>query len=122
MACLATACTSMRSAAPAATEHETRLEVRTGDTVRVLTKYRERHSFKVTSLTPASLVGTAVTVSRDDRDKPGTPVEVAYADLALIEVRHVSAVKTTGAVALVLIVSGMAVLSVAGLPVGLPPP
>jgi len=90
--------------------------------VRILTKYRERHSFKVTDLTATSLVGTAVTLSRDDSDKSGTPIEVPYADLALVEVKHVSAVKTAGAAVLVLFVAGMAVLAVEGLPVGLLPP
>jgi len=119
---LTMACTGMRSSAPTTTEQQTRLEVRVGDTVRILTKYRERHSFKVTDLTATSLVGTAVTLSRDDSDKSGTPIEVPYADLALVEVKHVSAVKTAGAAVLVLFVAGMAVLAVEGLPVGLLPP
>lgn len=120
---LTVACTGMRGSAPSATEQTTRLEVRPGDTVRVLTKYRERHSLEVTDLTATTLVGKAVKLSSEDSQKPGAPIEVPYSDLALIEVGHVSALRTTGAVALILVVSGMAVLGVVGVvPVGMPPP
>jgi hypothetical protein len=118
---MATACAGMRSSAPSTTEQKTRLEVRVGATVRVLTRYRERHSFKVTGLTTTSLVGEAVKLSSEDSENPGEPIEVPYTDLALVEVRHGSALTTVGAGTLVLLVSGMVVLAVVGVPVALPP-
>lgn len=51
-----------------------RVAVSVGDTVRVLTKYGERPTFEVTSVTEVALVG-------DDHHIP-------YNDMAFVEIRH----------------------------------
>jgi hypothetical protein len=100
-------CTTVRSTAPSSDAAVTRLEVRAGDTVRVLTKYRQNYTFKVTALDATSMSGEGV--------------KVRYADIALIETKSRSTLHTVGAGLAVLEVVGLVVLA-AHPPVGMPGP
>jgi hypothetical protein len=100
-------CTATHDTAPSSEAAVTRLEVRPGDTVRVLTKYRQNFTFKVTALDATSMSGDGV--------------KVRYADIALIETRSRSTLRTVGAGLAVLEVVGLVVLA-AHPPVGMSGP
>jgi hypothetical protein len=107
-------CTTMRGTAPQSGEAPTRLELHRGDTVRVLTMYRERHAFELTDKSPTGLIGRTVRLSREDKEPAGTLIEVPFSDLALVEVRRVDWASTAGVPLVVLFVAGAVVLGTAG--------
>lgn len=49
-------------------------------------------------------------------------VQIRYADIALLEVKKRSALRTAGAVLVALEVVGMVVLAIEGVPIGIPAP
>lgn len=104
-------CTSMRTAAPTSGETVTRLKIRPGDTVRILTKYRQSHTFKVTALDAVAMSGETVKLSRKDPGSEHEAVKVRYADMALIEVKRHSAARTAMAGLVVVEVVGLVVLA-----------
>lgn len=57
-------CTSMRTTAPTSARTVTRLEVRPGDTVRILTKYRLGYTFILTALDGVAMSGETAKQTR----------------------------------------------------------
>ena len=115
-------CTTMRASAPSSVDAVTRLEVRAGDTVRLLTKYRQKYTFRVTALDAATMSGETVKLARNDPGSEHEAVKVRYADIALIEVKKKSALRTAAAGLVVIEVVGLVALSIEGVPIGLPGP
>lgn len=103
LVCLSTACTTMLPVAADAAGEQLRREVKVGDTVRVLTKAGARRSFQVTAVGESSLSGNAVSLSGGGSDAVGARIDVAYLDIAQVEVRRVSGLKTTGVIAAVVL-------------------
>lgn len=103
--CLSTACTSMRPITPDATGEQVRLTIRAGDTVHVVSKNGPSHSFRVTTVGTSSLTGNVVKTWEASADVAGSQVEVPYADIAQIEVKRVSGLKTAGIIAAIVAVA-----------------
>ena len=114
LACLSTACTTMRPVAADAAGEQVRREVKVGDTVRVLTKASASHSFQVTAVDESSLAGNAVTMSGGGSDAVGARIEIRYVDIAQIEVQRVSGLKTASVIAAVALVAFVAIVTGAG--------
>jgi hypothetical protein len=70
LVCLSTACTAIRPITADASGEQVRLELKSGDTVQVLTKSGASHSFQVT-IGATSLVGNAVKISGGGSDAVG---------------------------------------------------
>lgn len=103
LVCLATACTTVLPMAADTAGEQVRRQVKEGDTVRVRTKAGVRHSFQVTAVGESSLSGNAVKLSGGGSDAVGARIDVPYLDIAQIEVRRVSGLKTTGVIAAVVL-------------------
>ena len=96
---LSTACTTMRPVAADTTGDSIRREVKPGDTVRVVTKAGATHTFKVTTVGAASLAGSAVSTWERGADAVGSQIDVPYSDVAEVDVKRASGLKTAGLVA-----------------------
>lgn len=95
VACLVTACTTMRPITADPSGEKIRLALKPGDTVHVLTKSGANHSFDVTDLGATSLVGKTVRMfGVGSPDQWGNQIDIPYADIAQIEVRRVNALGT----------------------------
>ena len=110
-ACLATACTTLRPVALGAGPQQIQSALHPGDEVRVVTRSGVTHALKVTTVGSDSLGGTAVAVWGANPDPVGARIDVPYADIAELEVRRTSGLKTAGligavVVAVLLIASG----------------
>ncbi|MBV6424837.1 MAG: hypothetical protein NAOJABEB_02651 [Steroidobacteraceae bacterium] len=94
LASAAFACTTPRAVAPsgAATPAELRLKV--GDSIRIVTKHRERMSLEISGFRETELVGVTTKPAAHETLAEGTPVVVPYGDLALVQVRRISAART----------------------------
>ena len=112
--CLSTACTTMRPITADASGEKVRLELKTGDTVHVLTKSGASHSFQVTAIGATSLVGDAVKMSGGGSDAVGARIDMPYADIAQIDVRRVDGLKTTGVVAAAVLAAAVAIATGGG--------
>ena len=100
LACLSTACTTMRPIAVDTAGEQARRELKPGDTVHLVTRSGASRSFKITEVGATSLTGTTVKMlGVGSSDAWGTPVEIPYADIAQIEVRRVEALRTIALVA-----------------------
>ena len=100
LTCLSTACTTMRPITVDSAGEQTRRELRPGDTVHVVTKGGTSHSFEITGIGAASLVGKTVKMMGvGSSDTWGSPIEIPYADIAQIEVRRVQALRTIALIA-----------------------
>jgi len=104
LACLSTACTTMRPVTADAPGEQVRREVKVGDRVRVLTKAGTSHSFQVTAIGDSSLSGNAVRLSGGGSDAVGARIEVRYPEIAQIAVQRGSGLKTAGVIAGALLV------------------
>lgn len=100
----------------------TRLEIRTGDVIRILTKYREPYTLKLTALDANAMSGETVRLKPRDPGSAHESVKVRYADVALIEVKRRSGVRTAAAALVAIEVIGLVVLGVEGVPIGMPAP
>jgi hypothetical protein len=122
----AASCTATRTAAPTTAAGVTRIQIKAGDVIRVLDKYRQQHTLKITALDAATLTGEALRLAPDTKKKAYEPtcvtVQMRYADIALLEVRKSSAQRTAGAALVALEVIGAVVLAIGGLQVGIPAP
>lgn len=103
VACICTACVTPHDTRHAAyapdTAGETRqLKIGIGDQIRLVTTNRDRLSFKVEQVLADRFVGVTVEPHKKEKRPPGLPVEVPYADIAMIEITHVAA-KTVAATA-----------------------
>jgi hypothetical protein len=81
---LCTACTTMQLVTVDATGSQIRSQVRTGDTVQVLTQDSRSETLQVAAVGDTALVGIA----------NGTRVEIPYQAIQRLEVRRVSSAKT----------------------------
>jgi len=103
LAAAATACTTTQAVAPVDARAPTRLQLKTGDVIQVVTKYRERMSLRITALDQTSLTGVTQKRRAHDTQDKGKTMVVPYADLALVQVKHGSAGRTIIAVPLVVV-------------------
>ncbi len=109
LVCLFTACTTMRPIAADANEDSIRREIKPGDTVRVVTKDGPVHSFQIIVVGATSLGGNAVKMWRGAPDPVGSRIDVPYSDIAELDVKRTSGLKTTGLAAVgVLVVIAIA--------------
>jgi hypothetical protein len=106
MAFLLSACTSPQVATPR-DGAPTELRLKAGDTIRVVTKHRERFSFEITDVGATELSGLTVKPRKPETRPKGERVVVPYADLALVEVRRVSLARTAAPIAIVLVSAGL---------------
>jgi hypothetical protein len=111
LVCLSSACTTMRPIAADATGESIRREIKPGDTTRVITKSGPVHIFQVTVVGATSLSGNAVRTWEGVPDAVGSRIDVPYSDIAELDVKRTSGLKTTGLVvaavlAVVVIASG----------------
>jgi hypothetical protein len=104
LACLLTACTTMRPIAADANEDSIRREIKPGDTVRVVTKDGPVHSFQITVVGATSLGGNAVKTWQGGPDPVGSRIDVPYSDIAELDVKRTNGLKTTGLAALAVLV------------------
>jgi hypothetical protein len=122
----AVSCTATRTSAPTTVAGVTRVEIKAGDVIRVLDKFRRQYTLKITALDATSLTGEALRLAPKDKKKAyeptGVTVQMRYADIALLEVKQRSALRTAGAALVALEVIGMVVLAIEGVPVGIPAP
>jgi hypothetical protein len=103
LVCASTACTTMRPMATDATGESIRREIKAGDTVRVATKGGSVHNFQVTGVGATSLGGDAVNTWQGSPDPVGSRVDVLYSDIAELDVKRTSGLKTAGLVAVVVL-------------------
>ena len=126
MALTAVSCTATRTSAPTTAASVTRIQIKTGDVIRVLDKYRQQYTLKNTALDATTLSAEALRLApgkkSNEYEPTGATVQMRYADIALLEIKTSSALRTAGAVLVALEVIGMVVLAVEGLPVGIPAP
>jgi hypothetical protein len=119
-------CTATRTTAPTSAAGVTRVEIKAGDVIRVLDKYRRQFTLKITALDATTLTGEALRLAPGDKNKAyeatGVTVQMRYADIALLEVKKSSALRTAGGILVALEVIGMVVLAIEGVPVGIPAP
>lgn len=103
LVCLSTACTTVLPVAADVGGEQVRRQVKEGDTVRVRTRAGVSHSFQVTAVGESSLSGNAVKLSGGGSDAVGARIDVPYLEIAQIEVRRLSGLKTTGVIAAVVL-------------------
>ena len=98
------------------------LEIRVGDEIRVVTTQRRRLSFEVKEIREDRFAGVTLEPARKETDPAGTPVDVPYAEIAMIEVTRFDpkAAAAVGGVAVFTVALGTLVLT--GVPVIVPPP
>ncbi len=84
VACVCTACATP-SYTPASSSEARQLNIRNGDEIRVLTTSRERLSLNVQAVQEDRIVGVTIEPNLKEKRPPGIVVEVAYADVAMVE-------------------------------------
>ena len=104
LVCLSTACTTMRPIAADATGDSIRREIKPGDTVRVVTKGGPVHTFQITVVGPTSLGGNAVKTWSGHPDPVGSRIDLPYSEIAELDVKRTSGLKTAGLIAAAVLV------------------
>jgi len=89
VACVCSACATP-SYTPDTPSEARRLNIRNGDEIRVLTTNRERLSLKVQTVEEDRIVGVTIEPNLKEERPPGIGVEVAYADIAMLEACNAS--------------------------------
>jgi hypothetical protein len=119
--CACTACTT-RSYTPDSANETRQLKVGVGDEIRVVTTSRDRISFRVGEVRDDRFVGVTLEPYRKETRPADTPVEVPYADVAMIEVTRFDkkAAAAVGGVVIFTVALGTLVLT--GVPLVVPPP
>ena len=102
--CLSSACTTMRPLPGGVTGDSIGREIKSGDTVRVVTKGGPVHVFQVTEVGATSLSGNAVRTWSGGSDPAGSRIDVPYSDIAELDVKRSSGLKTVGLVAAAVLV------------------
>ncbi len=87
--CICTACATP-SHTPDTPSEARRLNIRSGDEIRVLTTNRERLTLKVQAVEEDRIVGVTIEPNIKEKRPPGIDVEVAYADIAMLEACNAS--------------------------------
>ena len=94
--CLATTgCTSVRVMTPGATPTSERQAPRAGDRVKILLKSGAQRELTISALDAQTLTGV------EGKGKNATTVQIAMADVQLVEYRRTNGLRTTGLVLLV---------------------
>ena len=117
-------CTASCAIAPAGagTNEPKELHLKAGDSVRIVTRNRERMSLKITEIRPTALAGVTLKPAKHETLAEGQRVVVQYGDLALVEVRRFSAARTVGLPVLVVSMVGLLVIATHPvIPPGMPP-
>lgn len=111
VACVCTACATPRSYVTDTAGETRQLKIGTGDEIRVVTTNRDRLTFKVEQVLEDRFIG--VTGERHDKEErpPGMPVEVPYADIAMIEVTRTDSRTVAAAAGFVLLTVGRGTLA-----------
>ena len=94
----------MRPIAADAAGDSIRREIKPGDTVQVVTKGGPVHTFQVTVVGAASLGGNAVRTWQGGPDRAGSRIDVPYSDIAELDLKQTSGLKTVGLVAAAVLV------------------
>ena len=115
-ASLLVGCTTHRVAAPASGNPPGELQIRVGDTIRLVTKYRERVTLRVTEIRNDEIEGVTQKPNPHETVPAGKKAVVPYVDLALVEVTRHSAGKTVGLVAVLTVVGAVVSGGVAVVP------
>lgn len=97
----------MQTAAPDSESAPAGLELRAGDSIRLVTKYRDRMSLKITDIREKELAGITLKPGKHESRPKGETIVVAYDDLALVEMRHFSAGKTILVVPAIIVSAGV---------------
>lgn len=112
-------CTAPRAVSPVDAGKPVELRLQAGDAIRVVTKDRGRMSLKITEIRETELAGVTVAPGTHETVPAGRDVVVPYADLALVEVRRFSAIRSAAVPAVVLLVAaGIALESAPVMPPG----
>jgi hypothetical protein len=111
VALLLSACTTPRAVAPVDTGEPKELHLKAGDSIRVVTKDRERLSFEITEIRPNELAGVTRKPAKHETRPEGEPVVVPYENLAFVVVRRFSPSRTAVAVpvAVLLVAAGVVI-------------
>ena len=100
------ACTATRAVSPVDSTQPTELRLKAGDSIRVVTKQRERMSLEITEIRAAEMAGVTVKPASHETLPVGQDVVVPYADIALVEVRRFSALRTAAVPVLIVLTAG----------------
>ena len=100
------ACTATKAVSPVDSAEPTELRLKAGDSIRVVTKQRERMSFEITAIRASEMAGVTVKPASHETLPLGQDVVVHYADIALVEVRRFSALRTAAVPVLVVLMAG----------------
>jgi hypothetical protein len=111
VACVCTACATSRSYAPDTAGETHQLKIGIGDEIRVVTTNRDRLTFKVEKVLADSFIGVTAEPHAKEKRPPGMPVEIPYADIALIEVTRTDARTAAATVGFVLFTVGLGALA-----------
>lgn len=110
---------ALQTHAPDDPEQVRQLRVQAGDRVRVVTIDRERISFRVDEVQADRFAGTTLEPRTKETRPAGTPVQVPYERIAMIETAHLdvagAAKSAAGAVAVFTVAAGTLLLT--GVPV-----
>jgi hypothetical protein len=111
------ACTTPRAVSPVDGNEPTELRLKAGDSIRIVTKQRERMSFEITEIRPTELTGVTTKPASHETLPAGRDVIVPYGDIALVEVKRISAARSVaGPVLVILLASGIALETMAVMP------
>lgn len=99
-----------------------KLRIRAGDEIRVVTTDRDRISFKVAEVRDDRFLGVTVEPNAKESRLADTPVEVPYADVAMIEVTRFDPKAVAAAGSVVVFTVALGTLVLAGVPVVVVPP
>jgi hypothetical protein len=84
VACICTACAT-QSYTPDTPSEARRLNINSGDEIRVVTTNRERLTLKVQTVQEDCIVGVTTEPNLKEKRPPGISVQLAYADIAMLE-------------------------------------
>jgi hypothetical protein len=107
------ACTAPRAVSPVNSGEPTELRLKAGDSIRIVTRQRERMSFEITEIRPTELAGVTTKPAHHETLPAGRDVVVPYGDIALVVVNRFSAARTVaGPMLVILLASGIALSTV----------
>ncbi len=110
-------CTAPRAVSPVDSGEPVELRLQAGDVIRIVTRDRERMLLEIAEIRSSELGGVTVKPGAHEMMPAGLPVTIPYADLALVEVRRFSGLRSAAVPAVVLLVAaGIALESVAVMP------
>jgi hypothetical protein len=120
LACAASGCTTV-AAAPDDARETRELKIRAGDEIRVVTANRDRLSLKVEQVLEDRFVGVTIEPAAKEKRVAGTPVEVPYPEIAMIEVTRFDPGAVAGVGSAVIFTVALGVFVLTGVPVVIPP-